>query len=108
MKLAAHHYSQCHVVKKINGHVKFYSYDTLTAEITTNGWFKCYCTCSQTTRRQLGWFLKEYAPYIDYQQAKRMKENFETFNIKTGELFACKPWEYDSFNPDPLSFAYNT
>lgn len=71
VKLEKHRSSQCHVVLFDNGDISFYSYSTLVISAVCNKEENCYflsCTgtYSQTTRRQISWFLKEYFPQLRY------------------------------------------
>lgn len=74
-KLEHHKYSQCHVSIEDNGTINFISYTTLVIQAipTTYGDYVLYCTgtYSPTTRKQIGWFLKEYFGDISYQQMKQ-------------------------------------
>ncbi len=84
-KLTDHRYSQCHVEIAPNGDVYFFSYVTLVCSIEA-GWLSCTGTYSQTTRKQIGWFLKEYAPMMNYHNAKLCYEGNCEINIHTGEV----------------------
>ena len=86
-KLTDHRYSQCHVEIMPNGDVYFFSYVTLVCSIES-GWLSCSGTYSQTTRKQIGWFLKEYAPLMNYHNAKFCYQNDCRINIHTGEIGA--------------------
>ena len=67
--LKDHPSSQCGVIFD-NGVVHFYSYSTRVISIYPNGEMECTGTYSQTTRKQIGWFLKEYAPHLSYYDMK--------------------------------------
>ena len=84
--LVNHPYAQCHVRKFADGSVQFISYSTTVIHITPSGWLYCFGTYSQTTRKQIGWFLKEYAPTVSYQTAKQMFTDNMVCNIHTGEV----------------------
>lgn len=64
----------------------FISYSTTVIVIDNDGWMNVNGLYSMTTRKQIGWFLKEYAPYITYQMAKRCYEDDMIINIHTGEV----------------------
>lgn len=69
--LSEHKYSQCHVVLFDDGTVQLISYTTPVVEIRTNGYvyaLPCF-NCSATTRKQVGWFLREYTD-INYMYLK--------------------------------------
>lgn len=54
-----------------------------------NEWFlKCTGTYSQTTRKQIGWFLREYFPKIDYFDMKEIagKETFLVYDEEVGKI----------------------
>ena len=85
-KLTDHRYSQCHVEIAPNGEIYFFSYVTLVCCIDTEGWLECTGTYSQTTRKQIGWFLKEYAPAMTYQMVKQAFADSMAININTAEV----------------------
>lgn len=73
-KLNNHPYSKCHVTQE-HGRICFVSYSTsvIFIEYHNNKRFiECTGTYSQTTRKQIGYFLKEYAPDLCYYDMKRI------------------------------------
>lgn len=78
--------AQCGVILHSDGAVDFYSYSTLVCKIDAQGWLECTGTYSQTTRKQIGRFLREYAPNLSYQDAKFCYEHSVKMNIHTGEI----------------------
>lgn len=78
--------AQCGVRFDAHGGIDFVSYSTTVITIDPMGWLTCTGTYSQTTRKQIGRFLSEYAPNITYQDAKRCYEDNKTINIHTGEI----------------------
>ena len=71
-KLMNHKYAQCYVEQDGNKTV-FVSYSTpVIFIIYENGrrWVECTGTYSQTTRKQIGYFLKEYLPEFCYHNMK--------------------------------------
>ena len=78
--------AQCGVRFDEHGAITLVSYDTEVITIDPMGWLTCTGTYSQTTRKQIGFFLKEYAPNVGYYDAKRCYENNETINIYTREI----------------------
>lgn len=77
--LRDHQSSQCHVKISNNGkRIDFISYVTRVITITKSADGKrlveCTGTYSPTTRKQIGWFLKEYAPDLNYHDMKRIAE----------------------------------
>ena len=79
-------YAQCGVWISEDGGIVFVSYTTPVIYIDNNGWLTCTGTYSPTTRKQMGRFLKEYAPMISYQMAKQAYEDEMKINIYTGEI----------------------
>lgn len=72
--LKNHPYSQCYVEVE-NGTTCFVSYSTAVIFITNEGgkrYVECTGTYSATTRKQIGYFLKEYAPDLIYQDMKKI------------------------------------
>ena len=65
--------------------VSLWSYTTCAAEIHENA-LTVSCLCSNTTRRHVSAFLREYAPRITYQDAKRAYNAGVPIDIRTGEL----------------------
>ena len=84
-KLNDHRYSQCHVEITTAGDINFFSYATLVCRIE-EGWLSCTGLYSMTTRKQIGWFLKEYAPDMTFQMVKQCFEDSMMINIHTGEV----------------------
>lgn len=87
MKTKFEGHKQAQAYKKdIFGGIALYSYNTLVAEVR-DGWLKIYGLYSMTTRKHIGWFMKELG--LDYQTAKRLYENYKTMNVETGRV---KDW----------------
>lgn len=74
-KLTNHKHSKCHVEIEDNGTINFISYTTLVIRaVPFEGYgsiLYCTGTYSQSTRRQIGWFLKEYFGDISYYDMKK-------------------------------------
>ena len=73
-KLENHKYAQCHVLIE-NDIITFVSYNTAVIVITNIGGLRhiaCTGTYSATTRKQIGYFLKEYAPDLCYYDMKNI------------------------------------
>ena len=85
-KLTDHAYSQCYVSIDPKVGIHFYSYRTLVITIDTEGWLTCYGTYSPTTRKQIGWFMREYCSPLTYHDAKRCYFEGMQINIQTGEI----------------------
>jgi hypothetical protein len=89
-KLTAHPHANAHVI--ITPAVTtFVSYSTPVIDIDKNGWLSCSGLYSMTTRKQIGWFLEEYAPAITFQMVKKSVENDTIINIYTGEIVPLFP-----------------
>lgn len=84
-KLTAHASAQCHIEIAPNA-TTFVSYRTPVIIIDTLGWLEITGLYSMTTRKQIGWFLKEYAPSITFQMVKKCLEDNTMINIYTGEI----------------------
>lgn len=78
--------AQCGVVLSDDGSIHFISYTTRVITIDKEGWIECTGTYSQTTRKQIGKFLKEYAPAFNYYTMKQIAETGERINLYTGEI----------------------
>lgn len=75
-RLKNHRYAQCYTITYPNGDITFVSYRTPIIYIshTSEGkrLIQCTGTYSQTTRKQIGWFLKEYLPEFSYYDMKNI------------------------------------
>ena len=75
-RLKEHKYAQCYVASDETGkNIIFYSYRTPVIQIKKcfgKRYIICTGTYSATTRKQIGWFLKEYAPDLCYYDMKRI------------------------------------
>lgn len=90
-KLSRMPYAQAHVEIDDNKNIHLFSYTTLVCTITRDGWLTCTGTYSQTTRKHIGAFMREYVTYPNgdsgcYYDAKRCYEAGYRFNIHTGEV----------------------
>jgi threonine aldolase len=85
-KLSAMPYAQAHVEIHEDGAVSLFSYVTLVAHITADGWLTVYGLYSMTTRKHISAFMREYAHPCDYQTAKVICNNCAMINIHTGEI----------------------
>jgi len=82
IKFTDHKYAQAHMEPIHNG-LALYSYTTKVAEVR-DGWLRIFGLYSMTTRRHIGWFMRELGK--DYQLAKQLYEDGMTMNIYTGEV----------------------
>ena len=86
MKLKNHPYAQCLVREQIDGSVVFTSYNTDVIYIDKDGQLYVSGLYSATTRKQIGYFLKEYVPVLNYYDIKCLYYSKHMINIHTGEL----------------------
>ena len=86
MKLKNHPYAQCSVHVLLDGSVVFTSYNTDVIYIDKDGWLYVSGLYSATTRKQIGYFLKEYVPQLNYYDIKRLYYSNLKINIHTGEI----------------------
>ena len=82
IKFTDHKYAQAHMEPIHNG-LALYSYSTKVAEVR-DGWLRIFGLYSMTTRRHIGWFMRELG--FTYQLAKQMYDDNKLFNIYTGEV----------------------
>ena len=87
MKFTDHKYAQAHI-ETIPGGIALYSYTTKVAEVV-NGWLTIHGLYSMTTRRHIGWFMRELGRF-NYQLAKQLYEDNKKFNIYTSEVVDCE------------------
>lgn len=85
-KLSAMPYAQAHVEINDNGDICLFSYVTLVAWIDRDGWCGCTGTYSQTTRKHISAFAKEYAAPLDYYSFKQAHAGGYVVNRHTGEV----------------------
>lgn len=80
-------YAQAGVVEDGN-QIALISYTTTVIVLWTdeqgNRMLDCTGTYSATTRKHIGAFLKEFCPWIHYQDAKRAYEGEYSLNVDTG------------------------
>ena len=84
-KLSAMPYAQATVYTFDNGAISLISYTTSVAHISNNGWLTIHGLYSQTTRRHISAFVKEYAN-LSYDTAKMLYNDNMMYNIHTGEV----------------------
>jgi threonine aldolase len=85
-KLSAMPYAQAHIEIHEDGAVSLFSYVTLVAHITADGWLTVYGLYSATTRKHISAFMREYAHPCDYYTAKAIYNDNKMINIHTGEV----------------------
>ena len=82
IKFAGHEKAEAYKMS-IFGGVALFSYGTKVAEVRY-GWLHIYGLFSKTTRKHLGWFMRELG--LDYQLAKKLYTSYKSMNINTGEI----------------------
>ena len=85
-KLTKMPYAQAHVEIDEDGNIYLFSYVTLVAGITHDGWCWCNGTYSRTTIRHISAFAAEYAQPFTYYDFKRMAADKNYVNRFTGEV----------------------
>lgn len=85
-KLTAMPYAQAHIEIDNDNNIHLFSYVTLVATITNEGWLTVNGLYSMTTRKHISAFMKEYSGVLDYQSAKSAYEGGYRINIHTGEI----------------------
>ena len=86
MKLKNHPHAKCSVRVLLDGSLVFTSYTTDVIYIDKDGWLSVSGLYTATTRKQIGYFLKEYVPALSYQDIKSLYYNNGALNIYTGEI----------------------
>lgn len=79
-------YAQAHVEIDTDSNVNLFSYVTLVASITNDGWLTVYGLYSATTRKHISAFVREYTDKLAYSDAKAAYEGNYRINIHTGEI----------------------
>lgn len=94
LKLKDHPYCKCYVLKE-NNVINFISYTTtviiaVKSTENENEWhLVCTGTYSQTTQKQISWFLREYFPLLNYYNIKEIagKEKIIVYNSNTEKFY---------------------
>lgn len=89
-KLSRMPYAQAHVEIDKDGNIILFSYITAVIFLSKDGWLECTGTYSQTTRKHIGAFMREYVTYPngecgEYHTAKAAYMGNYRINIYTGE-----------------------
>lgn len=82
--LSGHESAQAGVIFSIDGAVELWSYATHVCTIKGD-YVYCYYNGTTTTRKHIGWFMREYANSY-YQVAKMSAVTEKWVNFKTGEV----------------------
>lgn len=81
-KLHDHASAQCCVRLYKNGDICLQSYMTdVVYYDSTRGFLYCTGTYSQTTRKHISWFLREYFPSVSYQSMRDCYQNDEKYHV---------------------------
>ena len=87
-KFKDHPYAQACIIEMPSGYKALQSYQTIVADVDTEGWLNVYGLYSMTTIRHLGWFMRELG--FTYQLAKQLYNDNKEMNIYTGEVIDCE------------------
>ena len=86
-KFTDHQYAQATIIEYSNGAKALVSYKTPIIYIDEEGWLHVHGLYSATTRKHIGWFMRELG--FTYQLAKQLYNDHKDFNIYTGEVIDC-------------------
>ena len=86
-KFKDHPYALACVIECDDGYKALQSYQTIVAEVDTEGWLHINGLYSPTTIRHIGWFMRELG--FTYQLAKALYVDNKEMNIYTGEVIDC-------------------
>ena len=86
-----HQYAQACVNHFSDGTIELQSYTTTVISVTPEGWLSCSGTYSATTRKHIGWFMRQLCREhnlsgLDYYTAKKLYADDMIMNIYTGEV----------------------
>lgn len=76
-----------------NGGIDLWSYSTLVISIDPHGWLVCTGLYSQTIRKHISYFMREYGNGADYTTAKRCYTTHSMYNIYTGKFVSLTDGE---------------
>ena len=92
VRLTDHRSANCSVRMFDNGDICFQSYATdVLYYVHSTGFLYCTGTYSQTTRRQIGWFLREYFPNFSYHDAKAAYESDCKISVNVTTFLSLVP-----------------
>jgi len=83
-KFKDHPHAQAYITESLDGAQILVSYKTAVAEIDCEGWLRINGLYSMTTRKHIGWFMRELG--FTYQLAKALYVDNKEMNIYTGEV----------------------
>ena len=84
-KLSAMPYAQAHIEIDEEGNISLFSYVTRVATFSNDKFLTVYGLYSQTTRKHISAFCKEYCN-TTYANAKAAYEGKYSYNTETGEV----------------------
>lgn len=86
-KFKDHPNAQACVIENEDGYKALQSYQTIVAEVDAEGWLRINGLYSATTRKHIGWFVRELGiKYQPYQLAKQLYNDHAQMNVYTGEV----------------------
>lgn len=81
-KLRDHASAQCCAILYENGDIALRSYETIVLYYRKDtGFLYCSGTYSQTTRKHMSWFLREYFPNVRYQSMRDCYLHDEKYHV---------------------------
>ncbi len=83
-KFNDHQSAAARIILHDDSSVSLLSYKTVVAYVSSDGWLTINGLYSMTTRKHIGWFMKEYD--LDYATARALFENHQTMNVYTFEV----------------------
>lgn len=86
-KFKDHPHAQACIIECNDGYKALQSYETIVIEINPEGWLHVNGLYTMTTKRHMGWFMRELG--FTYQLAKQLYEDNKEMNIYTGEVIDC-------------------
>lgn len=86
-KFKGHEHANARMFYYTDGSISLISYREQVATISKDGWLQILGLFSMTTRKHIGWFMREYG--ATYQLAKTLYNNKLKMNIYTGEVLPC-------------------
>ena len=84
-KIKGHESANVRIVESGNK-LLLVSYTTTVCTVDAGGWLTCTGTYSATTRKHIGWFVRNEGYAIGYHDVKKAYEDCMQVNIWTGEF----------------------
>lgn len=94
--LKNHEHASAYVRIYNDGTIELISYTTLVCRISSEGLLTCTGTYSATTRKHIGWFMREYLN-SNYHVAKKCYIENLAYNIHEGYFMSLETGEVLSY-----------